>query len=36
LQDFADEVLMTAKKAHQEKKHEDPKGDFYEAHKEVN
>jgi hypothetical protein len=36
LQDFAYEVLMTAKKAHQEKKLEDPKGNFHEAHKEVN
>jgi hypothetical protein len=36
LQGFADEVLRMAKGANQEKKHEDPKGDFPEAHKEVN
>jgi allophanate hydrolase subunit 1 len=33
---FADEVLKTAKKANQEKKAEDPKGDFPEAHNEIN
>jgi hypothetical protein len=27
---------MSAKMANQEKKSEDPKGDFFEAHKEVN
>jgi hypothetical protein len=36
LQGFADEVLKTAKGADQEKKPEDPKGHFLEAHKEVN
>jgi hypothetical protein len=36
LQCFTDEVLKTAKKADQEKKPEEPKGDFPEAHKEVN
>jgi hypothetical protein len=36
LQGFADEVLKTAKKASHEKKPEEPKGDFPEAHKEVN
>jgi hypothetical protein len=35
-QDFADEVLKMAKKTNQEKKPEDLKGDFLEAHKEVN
>jgi hypothetical protein len=36
LQGFADEVIKTAKLAEQAKKPEDPKGDFLEAHKEVN
>jgi hypothetical protein len=36
LQGFIDEVLKTAKKADQEKKPKEPKGDFPEAHKEVN
>jgi hypothetical protein len=36
LQRFANEVLKTAKKANHEKKPEDPKGNFLEAHKEVN
>jgi hypothetical protein len=36
LQGFTDEVLKTAKGADQEKKPEEPKGDFPEAHKEVN
>jgi hypothetical protein len=36
LQGFTDEVLKKAKKANQEKKLEEPKGDFREAHKEVN
>jgi hypothetical protein len=36
LQGFADEVLKLAKKVKQDKKPEDPKGDFPEAHKEVN
>jgi hypothetical protein len=36
LQGFTDEFLKTAKGADQEKKPEDPKGDFPEAHKEVN
>jgi hypothetical protein len=36
LQSFADEVLKMAKVADQEKKPEDPKGDFPQAHKEVN
>jgi hypothetical protein len=36
LQGFTDEVLKMAKKADQEKKPEDPKGDFLEAHKAVN
>jgi uncharacterized protein with ATP-grasp and redox domains len=36
LQDFADEVLKTVKSADHEKKSEDPKCDFSEAHKEVN
>jgi hypothetical protein len=36
LQGFANEVLKMAKKTDQEKKPEDPKGDFFEAHKEVN
>jgi hypothetical protein len=35
-QGFIDDVLKKTKKADQEKKHEDPKGDFPEAHKEVN
>jgi hypothetical protein len=35
LQGFADEVLKMAKPADQEKKPEDPMGDFPEAHKEV-
>jgi hypothetical protein len=33
---FRDEVVKTAKKANQEKKPEEPKGDFSKAHKEVN
>jgi hypothetical protein len=36
LQGFTDEVLKTTKGADQEKKPEEPKGDFPEAHKEVN
>jgi hypothetical protein len=36
LQGFADVVLKMAKGADQEKKPEDPKGNFPEAHKEVN
>jgi hypothetical protein len=36
LQGFTNEVLKMAKKANQEKKPKDPKGDFPEAHKEVN
>jgi hypothetical protein len=36
LQGFVDEVLKTAKGADQEKKPEEPKGDFPKAHKEVN
>jgi hypothetical protein len=36
LQGFADEVLRLAMKAKQDKKPKDPKGDFPEAHKEVN
>jgi hypothetical protein len=36
LQGFIDEVLKTTKKVNQEKKPEDLKGDFPEAHKEVN
>jgi hypothetical protein len=36
LQGFIDEVLKTAKKADQEKMLEDLKGNFSEAHKEVN
>jgi hypothetical protein len=36
LQGFTDEVLKTAKMADQVKKLEDPKGDFPEAHNEVN
>jgi exonuclease III len=36
LQGFTDEVLKAAKKADQEKKPEESKGDFPEAHKEVN
>jgi hypothetical protein len=36
LQGFTDEVLKTAKGADQEKKHEEPKGDFPKAQKEVN
>jgi hypothetical protein len=36
LQGFVDEVFKTAKKVDQEMKPEDPKGDFPEAHKEVN
>jgi hypothetical protein len=35
-QGFTDEVVKTAKKPDQKKKPEDPKGDFPEAHKEVN
>jgi hypothetical protein len=31
-----DEVLKTAKWADQEKKPEEPKGDFFKAHEEVN
>jgi hypothetical protein len=33
---FIDQVLKTAKKANQEKKPEEQKGDFPESHKEVN
>jgi hypothetical protein len=36
LQGFTDEVLKTTKMTNQEKKPEDHKGDFPEAHKEVN
>jgi hypothetical protein len=36
LKGSVDEILKTAKLADQEKKQEDPKGDFPEAHKEVN
>jgi hypothetical protein len=36
VQGFADEVLKMAKTADQEKKPEEPNGDFPEAHKEVN
>jgi hypothetical protein len=36
LQGFTDEVLKTAKGAHQAKKPEEPKGNFPKAHKEVN
>jgi hypothetical protein len=36
LQGFVDVVLKIAKVADQEKKPEEPKGDFLEAHKEVN
>jgi hypothetical protein len=36
LQGFTDEILKTAKKPDQEKKPDNPKGDFPEAHKEVN
>jgi hypothetical protein len=36
LQCFAGEVLMSAKKTDQDKKPEDPKGDFPKARKEVN
>jgi hypothetical protein len=36
LQGFADEVLKPTKLADQEKKPDDPNGDFPEAHKEVN
>jgi hypothetical protein len=36
LQGFVDEVLKTAKMADHKKKPEDPKGNFHEAHKEVN
>jgi hypothetical protein len=36
LQGFMDEVLKTAKWADQEKKPEEPKGDFFKAHEEVN
>jgi hypothetical protein len=36
LQGFPDEVLKTAKGADQEKKLEEPKGNFSEAQKEVN
>jgi hypothetical protein len=35
-QGFIDEVVKAAKKPDQKKKPEDPKGDFPEAHKEVN
>jgi hypothetical protein len=35
-QGFTDDVLKTAKGADQEKKFEEPKCDFPEAHKEVN
>jgi hypothetical protein len=36
LKGFVDEVLRTTKKVDPEKELEDPKGDFPEAHKEVN
>jgi hypothetical protein len=36
LQDFTDEMLKTAKRADQKKKPKESKGDFPEAHKEVN
>jgi hypothetical protein len=36
LQVFANEVLKTTKKADQKKKPDEPKGDFPEAHKQVN
>jgi hypothetical protein len=36
LQGFRDEVLKTTKKTYQEKKPEDPKEDFPQAHMEVN
>jgi hypothetical protein len=36
LQGFTDEVLKMVKKVDQEKKPEEPNGDFSEAHKEVN
>jgi hypothetical protein len=36
LQGFVDEVVKTPRKDDQEKKPDDPKGDFPEAHKEVN
>jgi hypothetical protein len=36
LQGFTDEVLKTTKKTNQEKKPEEPNGDFPESHKEVN
>jgi hypothetical protein len=36
LQGFTDEVLKTAKKVDQEKKPEEVKGNFPEAHKKVN
>jgi hypothetical protein len=36
LQGFVDELLKTAKGSDQEKKPEEPKGDFSEAYKEVN
>jgi hypothetical protein len=36
LQCFTNEVLKTVKKANQEKKPEEPKGESLEAHKEVN
>jgi hypothetical protein len=36
LQGFADEVLKLMKKGDQDKKTEDPKGDFPKAHKEIN
>jgi hypothetical protein len=36
LQGFIDEVLKIAKGANQEKKPKEPRGDFPEAHNEVN
>jgi hypothetical protein len=36
LEGFVDEVLKTAKGAEKEKKPKEPKGDFLEAHKEIN
>jgi hypothetical protein len=36
LQGFANEVLKMAKGAKKEKKPEEPKGDFFKAHKEIN
>jgi hypothetical protein len=36
LQGYVDDVLKSAKKADQDKKPDDPKGNFPKAHKEVN